>query len=129
MSDQHTVLAARRHTAEARAREFVGLLGRASLVAVVVGTVFEAAVARRSDDWWPGFALVVAGTVVAIGCLVHCQTRAHERGRGFAFTALLLGLVVCLLTAWNTLVGPCGGTSRSMCFKSAGVVHVTPAGH
>jgi hypothetical protein len=129
VTGQNAVLAAGRHSAEARTREIVGLLGRASLVAVVVGTVVEVVVARHSHYWWPGFALVAAGTVVAIGCLVHCQTRAHERGRGFAFTALLIGLVICLLTAWNALVAPCAGISRSMCFKSAGVVHVTPVGH
>jgi hypothetical protein len=116
-------------TADSRTREIVGLLGRASLVAVVVGTVLEVVVARHSHDWWPGFALVAAGTAAAIGCLVHCFTRAHERGRGFAFGALILGLIVCLLTGWNSLLEPCGKTSRSLCTKSAGVAFVTPASH
>jgi H+/Cl- antiporter ClcA len=120
---------AARDAAEARTREIVGLLGRASAVAVVVGTVLEVVVARHSHDWWPGFALVAAGTVAALGCLVHCFTRAHERGRGYAFAALILGLIVGLLTGWNSLLEPCGKTSRSLCTKSAGVVHVTAAGH
>jgi hypothetical protein len=110
---------------EARTREIVGLLGRASLVAVVVGTFLEVVVARHSHDWWPGFALVAVGTVAALGCLVHCLTRAHERGRGFALAALMLGLLVGLLTAWVSVVGPCGPRSRSLCTKSAGVSSVT----
>jgi hypothetical protein len=93
-------------TPDERARVVAGWAGRLSLPVVVAGTVVIVATGGPTGTFWPGFLLLVAGLAIALGSLVHGRLRAHERGRGFAATALVVGLVVAVLALSSHVHAP-----------------------
>jgi drug/metabolite transporter (DMT)-like permease len=106
MTDLHGDTLAGPSTGEQRARAVAGWAGRLSLIVVVAGTVVIVATGGPTGTFWPGFLLVVAGLALALGSLVHGRIRAHERGRGFAVTALVVGLVVAVLALASHVHAP-----------------------
>ena len=109
----------------ARARLVAGWAGRLSLPVVVAGLVAIVVTGGPRGTFWPGFAVTVGGIVLALGAIVHGRLREHERGRGFATVASILGLGVGLLLLWSHAKV---ATTRGVPV-GAGVARITLAGH